>query len=359
MKHLKNFVVIGILSLILGCQKNPEDACNCLKKAANTYMLQGVRPSEYQLAAMCSEYKGQLDDKDKREIVECLAEIKRHIEDKELFSDVEKVSFNQLPQGELLLKEIKMAKGKFNDHESLRYFLAKRPIKGVIAVSGATDNPHKINWDNASSNDPKNFLVQDGKIMVNGYVYDNQKLVRCYITLLVPEKDRFKILSAKDDIIVNSENQFDEDHVYNQLIEFEGVLNDIVINKFDEIRPTFDVVKYNFIKPDKNIHKISNDPKSRFFYGATTEVRDITEDETMIENISESSNGKELRGIVAVEKAYLYNDSDVSALTKAYIVKGQEVKIIATIGEFYDVVFTNESGRTKEGFLKIEDLEKI
>ena len=358
MKSIKISLLFSLM-ISLGCSKSPEDACDCLKKAANTYMLQGVKASEFQLAAMCDEYKGQLEDKDKRQIIECIAEIKRHIEDKELSEDVEVVSFEELPQGELLMKEMKMAKGKYNDGESLRYFLAKRPIKGVIAVSSATDNPHKINWDNASSNDPKNFLVQDGKIMVNGYVYDNQKLVRCYITLLVPEKDRFKILSAKDDIIVNSENQFDEDHVYNQLIEFEGVLNDIVINKFDDIRPTFDVVKYNFIKPDKNIHKILNDPKSRFSYTATPEVPVESTDQIAAEQNQESLNDKKLYGIVVVEKAYFYNSSSLNDITKSYIVMGQEARIVATIGQFYEVAFINESGKTKEGFIKISDLEKL
>lgn len=358
MKSIKISLLFSLI-VALGCSKSPEDACDCLKKAANTYMLQGVKASEFQLAAMCDEYKGQLQDKDKRQIVECLADIKRHIADKELFTDVENVSFEQLPQGELLMKEMKMAKGKYNDDEKLAYFLAKRPIKGTIVVSSVTDNSNKINWDNVSENDPKNFLVKDGKIMVNGYVYDDNKIIMCYITLLVPEKDRYKIIVAKDDIIVNKENEFDEDHTYYQLINYEGVLQDIVINKFDQIRPTFNVSKFDFVKPDQKKHKIMNDPKSRFSYLATPPSPAESDRETVVEQSQESLNDKETYGVVIVEKAYFYSNSNLAGLTKAYIVKGQEARIVGAAGEFYDVIFTNESGKAKEGFIKIADLEKL
>lgn len=358
---MKSIKISLLFSLIVafGCSKSPEDACDCLKKAANTYMLQGVKASEFQLAAMCDEFKGQLEDKDKRQIVECIAEIKRHIEDKELFEDVEEVSFVELPQGELLMKEMKMAKGKYNDDESLAYFLAKRPIKGTIVVSSITDSPSKINWDNASENDPKNFLVKDGKIMVNGYVYDNNKIIMCYITLLIPEKERYKIIVAKDDIIVNEENEFDEDHTYYQLINYEGVLQDIVINKFDQIRPTFNVSKFDFVKPDQKKHKIMNDPKSRFSYLATPPSPAESDSEPVVEQSQDFLNDKEVYGIVIVEKAYFYSHSNVANLTKAYIVKGQEARIVRTTDKFYEVVFTNESGKAKEGFIKVEDLEKF
>lgn len=354
MRFKKDIILVALALIALGCNSNnSDDACDCLKKAANTYMLKGEKASEYQLTEMCEEFRGKLKDKDKRKVFDCLTDVKKHIEEKTLFTDVEKVSFEELPKGRLLGKEINMAMGKYNDPNKLYYYLSKRPIKGTIVIIGATDDPNKINWGNASKNDPKNFLVKNGKILVNGYIYDGSELVKHQITILIPEADRNKIIAATDKVFVNEQDEWDEAHMYGQIINFEGVLNDVVENSLDQIRPVFEAAKYEFIKPNEKIHKISNESKSKFSYSQNK----TTPLEEQVDKKPESKEDFYMYAMAGKDKVYFYSAADPSAIENSYIIKGEGVKVIEDLGNFYKVIYTNAKGKEKVGFMSVSDLQ--
>ena len=80
-------LTIGFMLIIASCSKKPEDACDCIKNAANDFMLQGVKPkSIYDLKEPCKEIieKFSDDSKARAMITACLDEIKIAIESKTL-----------------------------------------------------------------------------------------------------------------------------------------------------------------------------------------------------------------------------------------------------------------------------------
>lgn len=354
MRFKKDIILVALSLIALGCNSNnSDDACDCLKKAANTYMLKGEKASEYQITEMCEEFKGKLKDEDKRKIFDCLADVKKHIEEKTLFTDVEKVSFEELPKGNLLKKEINMAKGKYNDPENLSYYLSNRPIKATIVVTSATDDPKMLTWGNVNKKDPKNFLVKDGKILVNGYLYDDSQLIKQHITILIPESDKNKIVAVDNKLFVNDQDAWDEVNIYSQIINFEGFLNDIVENNFGEIRPTFEPTKYEFIKPNEKTHKILNDPKSKFSYSQSK----TASVEEQPDKKPESKEDFYMYAVAGKDKVYFYSAADPSAAENSYIIKGEGVKVIEDLGSFYKVIYTNAKGKEKEGFMSVSDLQ--
>jgi hypothetical protein len=63
-------------------------------------------------------------------------------------------------------------------------------------------------------------------------------------------------------------------------------------------------------------------------------------------------------GIANKEKVFFYGAANLSTLRKAYIVKGQEIAILKTSGNFYEVSFMNEAGKETKGFMLTKEIDR-
>jgi hypothetical protein len=61
----KSIQILSLLACILAvsCKNNPQEVCNCLKKAANEYIINGVKPSKNDLKESCKDLLESVKDK--------------------------------------------------------------------------------------------------------------------------------------------------------------------------------------------------------------------------------------------------------------------------------------------------------
>lgn len=262
-KTILTLVNVAIAVLITSCSNKTEEICDCLKKAANTYMVKGEKAKEDDLMKMCNQFEGALKGAsvdDKRIVEACLDTVKKHIEDKVLFTDIEDVKLPEIPCGVALKEELdRVADEKImkkNKAKVMEYYLKNRVFNCQIAVSGATDNP--LAGFNLSD-DPQYFLVRDGNLLINGYVYNDSKIEVVHISLLIPEKEKEKIRSSKRDSKTNQT-------MYRQIIKFTGTVSSIVENGLGELRPTFKVSSYEILSPDPSKDKAEHNGNPLFDY---------------------------------------------------------------------------------------------
>lgn len=279
-------VTMSTALIFSSCSNKTEEICDCLKKAANTYMIKGEKAKEHDLMKMCNQFEGALKGAsvdDKRIVETCLDTVKKHIEDKVLFTDIEDVKLPEIPCGISLKEELDRVSDekimKKNKAKVMEYYLKNRVFNCQIAVSGATDNPYLtrmlgLNLDD----DPKYFLVENGNLLINGYVYNDSKIEEVHISLLIPEKEKEKIRSSKYDSKTNQK-------MYRQIIKFTGTVSSIVENGLGELRPTFKVSSYEILSPDPAKDKAEYNGKPLFSY----ESKSITDsNEPKNENLSET-----------------------------------------------------------------------
>ncbi len=88
-KQLGRFLVyVATAAIISACGSSSEDACECLKRAANDYMLKGQKPNHVDLGIYCKELAGEVAENKKNEakISVCIDEVDKNIESKVLFA---------------------------------------------------------------------------------------------------------------------------------------------------------------------------------------------------------------------------------------------------------------------------------
>jgi hypothetical protein len=281
---MKKPITILSISLALinltGCSNKTKEVCDCLKKAANTYMVQGEKPSDYELYKMCDQFDGTLKNSsvdDKRIIEQVMDTVKQHIEGKILFADVEDIKFPNIPCGDALQKDL----DRFSDEriteqgksKVMEYYLKNRNFECTMVVTGAIENTQVKSlmgelFDDVD--DPKYYQVTDGNIYVNGYIYNNGVIYDNFLlTLMIPEKDGAKILSAVSAYNLDKSNNRVKDftkNIFRQIIKFNATYSEIVQNGLGALRPVFNAVSYEFVAPNKETDKAEIDGHKCFLF---------------------------------------------------------------------------------------------
>jgi len=276
----KTITILSATTIILfftNCGGNKtKDVCDCLKKAANTYMLQGTKPTNDDMYKMCNQFEDYLKtaNVDEKRIVEQVIDtIKRHIEDKMLFTDVDKdIKFSDIPCGEDLQKDITRLSSNIDAPQAIEYYLKNRNFQCKIVVEGPTENINikTLAGIPLSNEDPRYYIVREGNILINGYMYYNGNIDdKILITILIPEKEKENIKRSvcmnEIDETKNGSNDF-EHNIYRQLIKFSGSYNEIVINGNGQARPVFKTTSYEIVSPSKENDKAEKYGRPSFLF---------------------------------------------------------------------------------------------
>lgn len=265
---LFNALILSTTVILSSCSNKTEEICECLKKAANTFMVKGEKANEQDLMKMCNQFEGALKDasvEDKRIVETCLDTVKKRIEEKLLFTEIEDVKLPEIPCGISLSEELDKVSDekimKENKANVMIYYLKNRVLNCKIAVVGAGKSSYITSMAsgyNINLDDPQYFHVEKGNIFVNGYIFNDSKIEKNLITILIPEKEKGKIRSSKNEM-------------YQQIIEFTGTVEDIRENGFGNLRPTFKVSSYKILSPDPSKDKAELDGKQLFIYDSKTD----------------------------------------------------------------------------------------
>lgn len=253
-----NFKLLTLSTTILmslfisSCSSESDKICECLKKAANTFMVKGEKASEHDLYTMCNQFEGALKNADvdeKRIVQACIDNVKKQIEDKILFTDVEDIELPEIPCGASFKKEldkINEINYKKKRVELLEYYLKDRKLNCKIVVNGVTKKPY---YTFAEGNNSNHYRVDNGFIYVNGYIYDEKNNIEnLYLTLLLPEKEKEKIILPK-----NGKEK------YQQIIKFSGKLNSLMENGLGELIPSFSLSSYELISLNNSTSTVEKD----------------------------------------------------------------------------------------------------
>lgn len=271
-------VLISTTLIISSCNNKTDEICDCLKKAANTYMVKGEMAKENDLMKMCSQFEGALkgaDVDDKRVVETCLDSVKKHIEDKILFTDIEKVTLPVLPCGQDLIKELVAIKEdkitKKGEQKAMNYYLKNRELTCTIVVND-------IVWDYAADK-PK---VYDGMLSVTGFLYDKNEIIETTIELLIPEKEFNNIKKAVSAIKVMNNPEYPSLPTYSQLIKFTATSCDNYKSTYWMFKST----SFEFLSPNSNTETAKFKGQPRFIFSSnsssTAEEKNTNATETSI-----------------------------------------------------------------------------
>lgn len=94
--------------------------------------------------------------------------------------------------------------------------------------------------------------------------------------------------------------------------------------------------------------------------GLYLEKVNTTSGGTFLEQLTSAKNGLKLRDPqdckLSSEKAFFYEQPDVNTKSKKYIIKGDSVLISDFKNDFFFGTFTNQSGKTTTGWLRLDDI---
>ncbi len=322
-KTLFQLVVISsVVIFASGCKSSVDKIGVCLKKSANTFMMKGHKATEEELGSLCSEFEGSLkgsDMEEKRKALELLDTVKKHIEEKRLFTDVEDVKLPEITSAEEFVKELaELNNDKLPETmlaEKIMYYFKNRQANWKMVVADV-DN-REINGIIQANNEggrcfiasdiptydiAKYYRVDNGNILVKGFRYDDSKVDDIGIQLLIPEKEKEKILQAKRTFKrMNNGNACIEEQTdlkkYKQIIKFTGTVDDIKFNYNATIAaPVFKTVSYEFITPQesKDVAKNKNGEPIFYFGASDTPKETATETETKSETkVEETPKAKD------------------------------------------------------------------
>lgn len=258
---LINLVVISVALIVSSCANKTEEICDCLKKAANTYMVKGEKASEQDLMKMCNQFEGALKGAsvdDKRIVETCLDTVKKHIEDKVLFTDIEDVKLTPLPCGEDFVKEINLIiedKVLQDDkNEAMAYYLIGRNLSCSMVVDYAV-----------TSYETGKPTLYEGMLRVTGKLYANSEIGEG-IELLMPEKEYNNIKKAVSACDIKKGQKRPLLTTYRQIIKFSGKFYQMPGTALGGVVFMFKADTYEYVKPNIKTETANNEGQSLFAY---------------------------------------------------------------------------------------------
>ena len=268
-KNLSQLPIILILFFLTSCSNKVDKICDCYKKAANTFMIKGEKPNDDDMNKFCLEFEGALKGEsaeEKRRMKDSLESIHKNIDEKILFTDVEKLELPVLPCGikfedELnnLLKDISSKKKQI---KAMNYYLKGRVLTCSIVVN-------KVVLDINSFQDKPNLY--DGMLRVSGELYDNGKILDETIEILIPEKEFSKIKKANRSKPIKNKPEYPFlIDTYRQILKFSGPFYAMPETYVGSVILMFKADTYEYINPNPKTETAVKYEQPRFIFEATS-----------------------------------------------------------------------------------------
>lgn len=346
---MKKVLLMVLPFLIVSCKNSEaEEICDCIKEATNYYISKGVKATTKDLGEFCKRESLTVEDfssEEKKLILSTAEDALLKIENKEFF---EGFPNEGIPKFDNII-EFGKAYNEFvakHPYADKNYFFKKVNINGTVVV------------DNENSN---NYYDVDN-IQIVSYDYTNKTFTEntIFIELKKDEKKNInfstKVRLYPPDVSLDAYTTS-----FNQILKFEDAE---IVSFSNGVASVRFPKKITYMKPIKDKDKIMDNEYFSFNYNDSNKVienesnlhSDIheTETEKIIDTDIEHLQNK--FKTIKTEKAFFYNSPDQNSKKKSYLIKDQKVEILSVYENFYNVKYTNESGKVVIGWLSNDDL---